>query len=271
MSKVPSRSDRLEIMRRLSAAGIEAAVFEAGQIAREFPEPDAARAALERRIAGEPLQYIIGEWEFFGIPFKVGSGVLIPRADTEVLVEQALSLIGGRKARVLDLCSGSGAIAVAIALNSSATVTAVEKSPEAFRYLTENVRQNGAPVECIAADIFEDICPEEQQAGAPLSGKFDLILSNPPYIASGVIATLSAELGYEPKEALDGGEDGLIFYRRLADYWSRRLVDGGVLAVEIGYDQQEAVTEAFRAAGLANIKTVRDYSSNPRVVSGIKI
>ena len=160
-----------------------------------------------RRLEGEPLQYILGEWEFFSLPFKVGPGVLIPRPDTECLVEQALGYIKDNPAqRIIDLCSGSGAVAVAIAYNAPlCRVTALEKEPEAFGYLERNIRRNQTDnVDAVCADLFDGPCA---------LGLFDLIVSNPPYIRSEEIGLLEPQVRREPRAALDGGEDGLTFYQ----------------------------------------------------------
>lgn len=294
------------IKSRLRDAGIESAAFEARQLSSVCKSEAEALDAVKRRCAGEPLQYILGEWEFYGLPFAVGKGVLIPRPDTEILVDTALKEIKRRKSaagltvnrcisagtegcakkkiRLLDLCSGSGAIAVAISKNDDDTeVTAVEKSDEAFSWLIRNVELNRASVRCVKGDIFDDSlltaaaddkpgrkrnlgscpCPESVD-----NEQFDIILSNPPYIASSVIPTLQREVGFEPREALDGGSDGLVFYERIARFWAGRLSRGGMLAVEIGYDQSAAVTDIFYGAGLVDITCIKDYSGNPRVISG---
>lgn len=303
------------IKARLREAGIESAAFEARQLSSACKSEAEALDAVKRRCAGEPLQYILGEWEFYGLPFAVGKGVLIPRPDTEILVDTALKEIKRRKAaagvtvnrgkaaagtegcgtkkiRLLDLCSGSGAIAVAISKNDDDTeVTAVEKSDEAFSWLIRNVELNRASVRCVKGDIFDDsllTAAADDKPGrrrdlgsCPGSGlcqclgsesvdneQFDIILSNPPYIASSVIPTLQREVGFEPREALDGGSDGLVFYKRIARFWAGRLSRGGMLAVEIGYDQSAAVTDIFYGAGLVDITCIKDYSGNPRVISG---
>ena len=294
------------IKARLREAGIESAAFEARQLSSACKSEAEALDAVKRRCEGEPLQYILGEWEFYGLPFAVGKGVLIPRPDTEILVDTALKEIKRRKAaagvtvnrckaaetegrvkkkiRLLDLCSGSGAIAVAISKNDDDTeVTAVEKSDEAFSWLIRNVELNRASVRCVKGDIFDDSLltaaaddklGRRQDLGSCLCSEsvdneqFDIILSNPPYIASSVIQTLQREVGFEPREALDGGSDGLVFYERIARFWAGRLSRGGMLAVEIGYDQSAAVTDIFCGAGLVDITCIKDYSGNPRVISG---
>lgn len=218
-------------------------------------------AAAEKRESGYPLQYILGEWEFFSLPFFVGDGVLIPRADTELLAEHALAFLKSKPtAAVADLCSGSGCIAVAVAKNCpSAEVTALEKSEKAFCYLQKNIERNGVAVTPLLADVL-----------AAAKGKYDLILSNPPYIESDVVPTLEKEVLCEPKAALDGGNDGLLFYRAIATLWLPHLNDGGAVMVEIGYNQAKAVSDIFKAAGLKNIRCFKDSSGNDRVITAEK-
>ena len=246
-----------KIFEMLKSAGIEAARFEAKEIVKTAKTESEAIEFANRRISGEPLQYILGEWEFYGLPFYVGEGVLIPRADTETLVDAALEIIGDKPLRVADLCSGSGAIAIAVAKNSTAKVTAIEKSEIAFSYLERNAERNGAEVECLLGDLFGE-----------WNEKFDLILSNPPYIASAVVEGLSEEVKREPKMALDGGTDGLDFYKRLTSYWKTRINAGGHLAVEIGYDQGESVVALFEQNGFEDVTLIKDYGGNDRVIFG---
>lgn len=258
---------RREIAEKLKNGGIEFADFEANQLVGEFFDGSenslkALHRAVERRIAREPLQYIIGQWEFYGLPFFVGDGVLIPRQDTETLVDEALRFLKSRRAcSAVDLCSGSGCIAVSVAKNApNCSVTAVEKYPEAFRYLEKNTELNGVSVKCVSGDAIsfcENASPQE----------YDLVLSNPPYIPSDDIGALEPEVKSEPKTALDGGEDGLFFYRALAETVPRILKDGGRIMVEIGYDQKSSVTEIFSANGFSNIKCIKDLSGNDRVIS----
>ncbi len=218
-------------------------------------------AAAARRAEGYPLQYILGEWEFFSLPFIVGEGVLVPRADTEILVECALEFLKNHeKAQVADLCAGSGCVGIAVAKNSTdAEVTAYEKSDAAFAFLEKNIALNGAAVTAKKADIL--IPPEKS---------FDLILSNPPYIESAVIPTLEKEVLCEPEMALDGGADGLLFYRTIAEKWRKNLKIGGAIMVEIGYNQRCAVCDIFNAAGLCGVRCVKDNGGNDRVVIGYR-
>lgn len=219
---------------------------------------------IERRTAGEPLQYILGKWEFMGLPFYVGEGVLIPRPETELLVEFAVDFLKDKKNPIVfDLCSGSGCIAISVAkLVKNASVFAVEKSSEAFGYLEKNISLNSADnVTALNWDIFDKniLCNV-----AP-----DIILSNPPYIRSEDINTLQLEVRKEPVMALDGGDDGYDFYRELADNWLVRLSDSGAIAVECAEDQTETISKMFGKVG-KKISVINDLSGLPRVVTAHK-
>lgn len=250
------QSKKEQICKRLQAAGIASPAFEAAQLC--LLDDSSVDAAVEKRIAGYPLQYILGEWEFFGLPFLVGEGVLIPRPDTEILVECALAFLKNKpNAQVLELCAGSGCISVAIAKNTGAAITAVELSSAAFVYLQKNILLNGVAVNAIHGDIRYGV-----------KGQFDLILSNPPYIRTGELHALSREVRHEPQMALDGGEDGLCFYRTITEVYKKNLARGGALLLEIGYDQRESVTGILKAAGYRNIVCYKDYGGNDRVLKG---
>lgn len=219
---------------------------------------------IRRRIAGEPLQYILGEWEFMGYPFLVGEGVLIPRPETELLADFAKDLLKDKKSPVVfDLCSGSGCIAISVAkLLPKAKVYAVEKSGDALSYLKKNVKLNKAKnVEVISGDIADK---RLLQGITP-----DLILSNPPYIKSDEIPTLQKEVQREPSMALDGGADGLDFYKILASDWLSRLPKGGVMAVECGEAQAEDISQLFFLAG-GEPDTINDLSGIQRVVTATR-
>lgn len=219
---------------------------------------------VERRSNGEPLQYILGKWEFMGLPFYVGEGVLIPRPETEMLVEYALDFLKDKKNPVvIDLCSGSGCIAISVAKHlPNAMVYAIEKSDLAFPYLKKNIWLNCVfNVSAVHGDIFDrtllsDIKP-------------DLILSNPPYIRSSEIASLQSEVRNEPSMALDGGEDGLIFYREIANGWIDRLGTGGAIAVECAEDQTEDIIRMF-SEKTQYAEAFNDLSGLPRTVTAIK-
>ena len=219
---------------------------------------------VERRSNGEPLQYILGKWEFMGLPFYVGEGVLIPRPETEMLVEYALDFLKDKKNPVvIDLCSGSGCIAISVAKHlPNAKVYAVEKSDLAFPYLKKNIWLNCVfNVSAVHGDIFDRTLLSDI--------KHDLILSNPPYIRSPEIASLQSEVRNEPSMALDGGEDGLVFYREIANGWLDRLGTGGAIAVECGEDQTEDIIRMF-SEKTQYAEAFNDLSGLPRMVTAIK-
>lgn len=219
---------------------------------------------VRRRLNREPLQYLLGEWDFYGRAFKVGEGVLIPRPDTETLVEQGLSFLKGKAAPlVLDLCAGTGCIALTVALeHPGAEVWALEKSPEAWAYFTANNQSFGSPAHGVLGDALTP-----KSLGLPDS--FDLILSNPPYLTGAEMAEPQPEVAWEPAMALYGGEDGLSFYRALTALYAPRLKPGGMLAYEIGMGQEGEVSEILRSAGLDFICQTPDLHGIIRVISGI--
>lgn len=266
---------------RLTDSGCEDAAFDArclledlGGLARGHapdvtPLTDEQTAALTRaldaRAAGRPLQYILGEWDFLTLTLAVGEGVLIPRADTECLCEEAARRLAGvNSPRVLDLCAGSGCVGLGLAsFCPSAQVTAVELSDDALPYLRENIaRYPQYAVTVKKADVLQD--------ADAFDGGFDAILSNPPYIPTADLAGLMREVRHEPRMALDGDADGLIFYRAIAEQWLPRLRDGGICAVEVGIGQAADVAAVFAAAGLIDIRIICDLGGVERVVSGIK-
>lgn len=232
-----------------------------------------------RRLNGEPLQYIIGYWTFMGCEFYVGEGVLIPRDDTEVVVNACINFLNQlicyfpktnkNIIRILDLCSGSGAIAVSIAKHLSQIsnnnirfeITAIEKSDIAYTYLKKNMSANHVDVKAISGDIFVDHKDFK-------NGYFDLIVSNPPYIITQEILTLQREVQFEPKMALDGGKDGYDFYREIANNWSCKLKNGGMLALELGENQFETVKNLLLNNGFSNIKEYFDLGNIQRAISG---
>ena len=219
---------------------------------------------VERRSNGEPLQYVLGKWEFMGLPFYVGEGVLIPRPETEMLVEYALDFLKDKKNPVvIDLCSGSGCIAISVAKHlPKAKVYAVEKSDLAFPYLKKNIWLNCVfNVSAVHGDIFDSTLLSDI--------KPDLILSNPPYIRSPEIASLQSEVRNEPSMALDGGEDGLVFYREIANGWLDRLGTGGAIAVECAEDQTEDIIRMF-SEKTQYAEAFNDHSGLPRTVTAIK-
>ena len=228
-------------------------------------ELGAYRSLIKRRLGGECVAYLVGEQELWGLPFYVDKHVLVPRPDTETLIEVARALRADRAApcRVLDLCTGSGAIAVSLAKElPAATVIATDVSAEAAAIAARNAERNAVHdrVTVRTGDLF-----------APVAGeRFDLIVANPPYIASAVIPTLSAEVRAEPVLALDGGPDGLAFYDRICAEALAYLEPGGALVVEHGYDQADAVRERFERAGFTDVTLTHDLGKNPRVTSGVR-
>ena len=220
----------------------------------------AVDSVLQRRLLGEPLQYILGEWTFFGRPFAVGEGVLIPRADTETLVETAISAAKPIKnPRIADLCAGSGCIAVTLSLELGVRVDAYEKSDAAFSYLTKNIAKNGADVNAIQYDVLN--APDK---------KYDLIVSNPPYLTKEDMANLQKEVSFEPEMALYGGDDGLDFYRAIAARWKDTLNPGGMLFYEVGAGQAEEVSAILAKNGFTGICTYKDLCGIIRVVGGTR-
>ena len=219
-----------------------------------------------RRLQGEPVAYITGSWEFYGLPMKVTQDVLIPRMDTELLVDTAKEILTGRKmdARILDLCCGSGCIACALAHEfPAAKVLAVDISASALDVCRFNAAQNrlGSRVLCMQADAT---------VSPPMGiGKFDMIVSNPPYIESAEILALDSSVrDYEPIWALDGGEDGLRFYKGILKYWKAVLRPGGFLLFEVGEGQAETVKEMLLSAGFDAADTRKDTLGVDRVVLG---
>lgn len=257
---------------KLTAAGVPDARFDAAELYRlatgRDPRlddgPSAAEAArlsalAERRAAREPLQYILGEWDFMDFTLKVGPGVLCPRADSEIVCESALALLQGRERPVVyDLCAGTGCLGLGIARHSpGALVTCVEKSPEAWQYLTANTAQTG--VRTVQADVFT------YYKTLPAEGA-DLIISNPPYLTGAEMRALMPETAQEPAMALDGGTDGLDFYRLLTEKYRDAVRPGGWLVLEIGYAQASAVLALGAACGWVNTSCRKDYGGNDRAV-----
>ena len=274
----------LDTRARLKKAGIEAAQLEARELvcyaadkSREQLYRDMhlyVSAELEkrvddlvqRRLDGEPVAYIIGEWEFYGLPLNISQDVLIPRADTEVLAERGIqkAKLAGEGARVLDLCAGSGCVGLAVAANvPECRVVLGELSEGALRICKQNVRRNNlnARVTCLSVDALEP--------PAASLWDFDVIVSNPPYIPTADIDGLERSVkDFEPHMALDGGEDGLDFYRFIAAKWKTALRLGGTLIFEVGIGQAPAVEEILAMNGYEDIKTTSDTGDIWRVVEG---
>jgi len=207
---------------------------------------------VEQRLSGQPLQYILGEWSFMGLPFYVDERALIPRQDTELLTETAIKFIRERGYQsCLDLCTGSGCIAVSIAKQSQIAVTASDISADALALAQENATLNETEVAFVESDLFKQI-----------DGKFDLICCNPPYLSKEDMEHLQKEVSFEPALALFGGADGLDFYRRIAKEYQTHLNAGGALLLEIGSTQAQAVSELF----VAKTEVLTDLGGNPRVV-----
>lgn len=214
--------------------------------------------AVQKRAEHIPLQYIIGEQEFMGLRFKVNSNVLIPRQDTETLVEQVLKIVKpGMK--VLDLCTGSGCVLISVLKNApELTGMGSDISKTALLVAKENAKMHEVDAEWVRSDLFDNI-----------TETFDVIMANPPYIPTGEILSLMPEVrDFEPENALDGGADGLDFYRKIAGQVKDYLNPGGYVYMEIGYDQGEAVSELMRNAGFTEVEVIKDLAQNDRVVKG---
>ena len=263
----------------LAALGAESPRFDAAQLLRWLsgqdqawliahtgdacPEDWQARSvdALHRLENGEPLQYLLGEWDFYGLPLAVGPGVLIPRADTETIVETCLrALAPVPDPAIWDLCSGSGAIALALASRRpDARILAAELSEEALPYLRQNIAALAPDqVTAVQTDVLTQL-PD---------GLCDLIVSNPPYITGADMQTLSPQVRREPELALYGGEDGLRFYRQLTHSCYDHLRPGGWLIFEIGYDQGESVPALLRQRGFDQVFCRNDLAGVPRCAGG---
>lgn len=211
---------------------------------------------LERRSKGEPLQYITGEQDFMGLTFKTHESTLIPRQDTECLVEEAMMHLHDGM-RILDMCSGSGCVLLSLLKYSNDCIgVGAELHPEAVALARENAENLGIEATFIESDLFGQV-----------EGKYDLIVSNPPYIESEVIETLDREVReHEPMSALDGGADGLDFYRKITEDARKYLSRGGKIFYEIGYNQAEAVSDILRRNGYIDIVVKKDLAGLDRVV-----
>ena len=230
-------------------------------------ELDTLRDFVKRRIAREPLQYIIGETEFMGFPFFVNKSVLIPRPETEILVEEVLKFskeTPGKFFNILDIGSGSGNISVSLAkLIPNSFITAIDYSDDALQIGMKNAELNGVSdkITFLLTDILKENSIHDTM--------FDIIVSNPPYISLPEYHELEPELKYEPKNALTDLEDGLSFYRKISTLGRQILNPGGLAAVEIAYNQSKRVFSLFHDSGYSNIKIVKDYSNIDRIITGI--
>jgi len=278
----------LDARRRMKAAGIENADFEARDLVccaankraevflrdRQLAAPAAilqkAERMVDRRIEGEPLAYILGEWDFYGMTLSVSPAVLIPRNDTEVLVDWTAAVLrkkyGENEFRFLDLGCGSGCIGIALAqLFPTARGVLMDVSPNAVELAKDNVKRYSMlnRLFCVPGDMLD-------RADERI-GKFDVIVSNPPYITEAEMLELDESVReFEPRGALCGGEDGLDFYRAILNGWLKLLKDGGFIAFEVGYLQARDVARLMKDAGIEKIKIVEDTQGIARVVSGFK-
>ena len=274
----------IQTRKELRAAGIEAYSMEArllvssaagktmAHLMRDLPLyaapglEETVRSMTARRLAGEPVAYITGSWEFYGVPLEVSRDVLIPRPDTEVMVEAAVKLFEGRngKPRILDLCTGSGCVGIALAVQMpGARVVLVDNDHRALSLCRRNVQLNGLDVRvmCIDADVT--------QKPPMLMGKFDLITCNAPYIPTAEIETLDSSVkDYEPYQALDGGEDGLDIIRPVIALWKSVLKDRGTIMLEIGEGQSLEVQMLLTQAGFAQVGALRDGGGTDRIIVG---
>lgn len=218
---------------------------------------------IERRCKHEPLQHILGKAWFYGREYTVNRDVLVPRADTEILVEQALNVLADGDS-VLDMCTGSGCIIITLALEKKLKrAVGVDVSQPALNVADVNVRKLEASVELVKSDLFTELSDVKKYM------QFDMIVSNPPYIETSVIETLSDEVKmFDPHMALDGYEDGLYFYRCISASAKDFLKENGWLIYEIGYNQADAVSEIMKTEGFADIKVIKDYAGLDRVVMG---
>ena len=274
----------LDARRALKGAGVEQAQLEARELLCEASGKDRTqlihdlplyasdgvekrfRGLLERRLKGEPVAYLLGEWEFYGLTLDITREVLIPRPDTETLVERGILFVRElpEDTRVLDLCAGSGCVGLAVAENCPNTsVVLGEWSEEALRVCRQNIQRCdlGSQVQATQTDALE---PPPR-----VLRDFDLILCNPPYIPTLEIRRLDASVrDYEPHLALDGGQDGLKFYRAITKKWKCALKPGGKLIFEVGYDQAQAVEAIMAEQGFVDIQASRDPGQHWRVVEG---
>ena len=274
----------IQTRKDLRAAGIEAYSMEArllvssaagktmAQLMRDLPLyaapglEETVRAMTARRLAGEPVAYITGSWEFYGVPLEVSRDVLIPRPDTEVMVEAAVKLFEGRngRPRILDLCTGSGCVGIALAVRMpGARVVLVDNDHKALSLCRRNVQLNGLDVRvmCIDADVT--------RKPPMLLGKFDLITCNAPYIPTAEIETLDSSVkDYEPWQALDGGADGLDIIRPVIALWKSVLKDRGTIMLEIGEGQSLEVQMLLTQAGFTQVGALRDTGGTDRIIVG---
>jgi release factor glutamine methyltransferase len=215
-------------------------------------------SVLKRRIKGEPIQYILGRTEFMGLEFKVSPDVFIPRPETEILVEAAIKLVTSQN--ILDLGTGSGCIAISLAkFLQNAVITATDISKEALIIAEKNAKLNNVNINFVQSDLFTQYAIRNTQ--------YDLVISNPPYIPAAEIDKLQPEIKYEPRAALDGGSDGLCFYRKIISRAADFLKAGGFLMLEVGFNQREPIEDIFqKSEKFEVIEVIKDYNCIDRVV-----
>lgn len=222
---------------------------------------DAFNALCQRRLTRMPLQYLLGDQLFLGRSFRVDSRVLIPRPETELLAERAIAALRCAPTEIphaLDLCCGSGCLAISLALEvPGARVDAADLSPDALQVTSDNARALGAALRLLRGDLWDALPPGE---------RYDLIVSNPPYIPAADCDALQPEVMQEPRMALDGGPDGLAFYRRIARGAMSHLNSGGTMLLEVGFDQAEAVCDLLGRAGLIGVQSHPDWQGIQRMV-----
>ncbi len=221
---------------------------------------------IEKRKKRIPLQYIMKMWEFMGFEFIVGEGVLIPREDTSVLVKESADFLSKKTSpKIVDLCSGSGCIAIALEkiLKNAPEIYGIEISKKAFSYFKKNIKKHKSKTIAINEDIFKAYKNFDDNS-------LDAVISNPPYIKTSDINDLQPEVKFEPIIALDGGEDGVSFYKEICKNWVSKLKNNGLLAFELGQNQFENVKKIMLDSNLKNIKIIKDINNIERVVTGVK-
>ena len=226
------------------------------------------RRLAQRHLDGEPVAYLIGEWEFYGLPLDISPAVLIPRPDTEVLATKLIDAArGAGSCRILDLCAGSGCIGLAAAANlPNARVLLGEYDEEALKICRQNIRRNRLTSRVASLKL------DAREKPSRTLGEFQFLVSNPPYIPSADIETLDASVReHEPRLALDGGEDGLDFYRVICEKWRDVLCKNGMLFFEVGIGQADSVLRIMRSSGFGDIQIVKDLNNIPRVVYGTRV
>ncbi len=267
---ITCRNDQAELLKWgeyvLRAAGIDTAGLDAGILLDHCPDTGVFRSSINHRASRYPLQYILKEAEFMGLPLNLREGVFIPRPETEILIEKALEIIADMDrcpVNMLEIGTGSGNIAISLTKNvTNCRIIASDISDAALETASQNAEMNvvDRQIEFIKSDLFDNI-------SSAYLGYFDIIISNPPYVKRDEIKHLEPEIAHEDVRALDGGIDGLDFYRAILDDGRRYLRSGGVVVFEIGCDQAEAIAEIIKKyPELGNIKIFKDYNGLDRIV-----